>query len=713
MKKFSIKDRLIVYFVVLSVISITIVSLFSIFEAKKGITNRTFSQLILLRDLRKEQINSFFQSRNNELKSLATSEKIILLDDIVIKNEKEKLLRILKEEQHLLGLVSDTAYCKSLYFISSSGKAISIKSTADDQLKFTDVSDVLTDTSFVNAFRNYSVQYKELIFEQLGAQNSSRIFIASPLVDRTGSYRGGYLLLEILTEAINGIMYTNNPGRGMGETGEAYLVGDEGLMRSPSRFVPGAVLNIPVKTEGFLRAAAGEEGVGIYKDYRGIEVLGAYGSLDIGGVKRIILSEIDTDEAMVPLAAIRNEILFLSLIISLVMFSIAWFVAHGITRPIIRLKNAANFIARGNYDQQLEIKDNDEMGELTMAFNAMAREISSTTKDLRENEERLQHFYSATLDGIILHTDDRMMRFNSAMLDLTGYSEVEFAAFRVSDFIQVKKSQECVRDTEPRTFESVLIRKDGSDLPVEIQESCVDYDGKNIRASVIRDISARKKMEAELSAERNKRIRAVFDGQDLERQRLSRELHDGLGQQLVAGKLILESSLYATNTNELKPKISDAQQIFDRIISDIRRISHDLSPSVLHEFGLRAAMENLCNDISKASGIEVDFHFELNDKNPDEMTATYLYRIAQESLNNVHRHSGAGKVRVALRTDNYGILMEIEDNGKGFLLREVSKKGGNGLYNIRERVSILKGHLAVKSSPGKGTLITVRVPFNE
>jgi len=230
---------------------------------------------------------------------------------------------------------------------------------------------------------------------------------------------------------------------------------------------------------------------------------------------------------------------------------------------------------------------------------------------------------------------------------------------------------------------------------------------------VIRDISARKKMEAELAAERNKRIRAVFDGQDLERQRLSRELHDGLGQQLVAGKLILESSLYTTKPDELKPKISDAQRIFDSIISDIRRISHDLSPSVLHEFGLRAAMENLCNDISKASGIEVDFHFELNDKDPDETTATYLYRIAQEALNNVHRHSGAGKARVALRTDNYGIHLEIEDNGDGFLPREVSKKGGNGLYNIRERVSILKGHLAVKSSPGNGTLITVRVPFKD
>jgi PAS domain S-box-containing protein len=550
-----------------------------------------------------------------------------------------------------------------------------------------------------------------VVFEQFDSQNAARVFIATAITGADQTYIGA-LVAEILPEAIYRIMYNTNPGSGMGKTGEAYLVGPEGLMRSPSRFVEGAVLNVPVQTEGFSKAADGQEGVAIYRDYRGVEILGAYGSLDLGGVKRIILAEIDSDEAMVPLAAIRNEILFLSLIIAVVIFMAAWFVAYGITRPLVRLKNAANFISLGNYDQQLEINDNDEIGELTRAFNAMSLEINSTTKELREKEERLRHFYRATLDGIVLHLDDRMLLFNSAMLDLTGYPENELSEFRLSDFLQVEKGADCNKDREPRTFESVLIRKDGSGLQVEIQESCVDYDGKSVRASVIRDISARKKMEAELEAERNKRIRAVFDGQDLERQRLSRELHDGLGQQLVAGKLILESSLYATNSDDFKPKISDAQGIFDRIISDIRRISHDLSPSVLHEFGLRAAIENLCNDISKASGIAVDFQFELDDKNPDEMTATYLYRIAQEGLNNIHRHSGASQARVVLQTDKYGIQMKIEDDGAGFLAREVSKKGGNGLYNIRERVSILKGHIVVKSSPGKGTQILIRVPFN-
>jgi PAS domain S-box-containing protein len=712
MKKISIKEKLILYFVVLSVISITFISLFSIFEAKKGITNRTFSQLILLRDLRREQIFSFFQLRVNELKSLAASRRIMTLDELIDSNNyKENLADILAGDKHLIDLVSDTALCKSLYFISSSGKAVRLKSSGSFMDHDEGRDSLVSDPAFMTKISSGGGQHGEVVFEWLDSRNSSRIFIAAPVIDNIGRYRG-YLLTEILPGAIHGIMFTNTPGSGMGKTGEAYLVGSDGLMRSPSRFVPGAVLNVPVKTNGFLRALEGNEGVGIYKDYRGVDILGAYGSLDLGGVRLIILAEIDSEEAMVPLVAIRNEILILSLIIVVVIFSITWFVAYGITRPLVRLRNAANFIALGNYNQQLEIIANDEIGELTAAFNAMSAEINSATKELKEKEESLRHFYEATLDGIVLHDEGKMVLFNSAILRLTGYSEDEFYGFGIRDILRSVKEKHCGESHLNVIYETVLICKNKSNLPVEVQESCVDYAGKNIMASVIRDISSRKKMEAELADERNKRIRAVFDGKDSEQQRLSRELHDGLGQQLVAGKLILESSLYEDGQN-LKTRIIEAQRIFDQIISDIRRISHDLSPSILEEFGLKAAMENLCRNLTKTSGLIIDLQIDLDDTESDELTSMYLFRIAQESLNNVQVHSGAAHVRVNFQADSYGMLLEIEDDGCGFDLKKVSGSGGNGLYNIRERVNILKGQLSISSLPGKGTSIRIRIPSDK
>jgi two-component system, NarL family, sensor kinase len=598
MKKFSIRERLILYFVVMGVLSIAVVSLFSIYEAKKGIIHRTFSQLILLRDLRSEQILAFFETRSNELKSLANSEEIREIAIIIgRKDNSDTTNPITLKNKHLFDLVADTNFSRSLYYISDQGNAYIFSPEEPDPVFNLVKMKLRFDASVLAGFINTPGRPDHITFEQAGQEHALQIFTAVPVYDQDGNYYGS-LVSEMQPEAVYRILYNKDPGTGLGETGEAYLVGPDQRMRSPSRFVPDAIMNVKVKTEGFLKAADGMEGLGIYKDYRGIAVLGAYGSFETGGLTRIILAEIDSDEAMVPLNAIRNEILFLSLIIGAAIFIVAWVVAYGITRPLVRLKNAANFIALGNYNQQLEVAIDDEIGELTRAFNAMAQEINSTTQELKENEERLHHYYRANLDG-----------------------------------------------------------------------------------------------------------------QDIERQRLSRELHDGLGQQLVAGKLMLEGSLYTEGT-DLKQKITEAQGIFDQIIGDIRRISHDLSPSILQEFGLKAAMENLCNNFMKTSGIHVDVFLDLYDVKPDEMTSTYLFRISQEGLNNIQRHSGATEVKVVLSKAGDEILLEIEDNGCGFRIKEVSKRGGNGLYNIRERVNILKGNLTIKSCPGQGTKIQIRIPFN-
>jgi signal transduction histidine kinase len=597
MKKISIRERLILYFVILSVISIAIVSLFSIFEAKKGITNRTFSQLILLRDLRREQILTFFETRSNELKSLANSEDIREIALNICRNDNSHTSNpFVLKNKNLIDLVADPNFSRSIYYISGQGTAYIFSPEEPDPVFNLVKMKLPFDANVLAGFINTPGKPDHITIEQAGQEHALQIFTAVHVYDQNGNFYGS-LVSEIQPEAVYRILYNKDPGTGLGETGEAYLVGPDQKMRSPSRFVPEAIMNVPVKTEGFLKAADGMEGVGFYKDYRGIEVLGAYGSFKTGGLSRIILAEIDSDEAMVPLNAIRNEILFLSLIIVAVIFVVAWFVAYGITRPLVRLKNAANFITLGNYDQQLEVTMDDEIGELTRAFNAMAQEINSTTQELKDNEKRLHHYYRASLDG-----------------------------------------------------------------------------------------------------------------QDIERQRLSRELHDGLGQQLVAGKLMLEGSLYAEGI-DLKQKITEAQAIFDQIIGDIRRISHDLSPSILQEFGLKAALENLCNNFMKASGIHVDVRVDLYDVKPDEMTSTYLFRISQEGLNNIQRHSGATEVKVILSKVNDGILLDIEDNGCGFRIKEVSKREGNGLYNIRERVNILKGNLSIKSCPGQGTKIQVRTPF--
>jgi PAS domain S-box-containing protein len=706
MKRLPIKERLILYFVLLSVVSIAIISLFSIFEAKKGITDRTFSQLTLLRDLKRQQLETFYYTRGNDLAALASSSETREIALKTFSKVGEGPSEIIDMELFpVLELVTDTNFCKSLFLIDPAGNTYRYIAEKDN-FQLTRNWAAFSNTIAKGFTSNKNFQ----IFEAREQDSIALICMASPVLSREGRFEGT-VITELKPEAIYSIIYDKFPGSGLGKTGEAYLAGTDGFMRTPSRFIKDAVMNIPVRSEGFQRAINGDEHIGIYKDYRGIDVLGAYGMLEINGFSQVILAEIDVSEAMVPLQAIRNEILIVSMLIILVIFIITWFLAHGITKPIVSLKNAADFISKGNYKQELEIESDDEIGELTRAFNVMASDINAATRELKEREERLRHFYEATLDGIVLHDNGMMVLSNSAIQRLTGYTSEELASYSVHDILRISKENQCDKNTRPEIFESVLIKKDKSLLPVEVQESCVDYQGRNIRASVIRDISARKQMEAELADERNKRIRAVFDGKDSEQKRLSRELHDGLGQQLVACKMILESSLYAED-QFLKGKIAEVQHIFDQIIGDIRRISHDLSPSILHEFGLKAAMENLCKNLGKASGLKIDFHFDLRDQDPDDLISTYIFRISQESINNIQLHSGATEVSVILQADDLGILLEIEDNGCGFNLKEIAGSGGNGLYNIRERVNILRGQLNVKSRPGKGTKIQVRVPLN-
>jgi signal transduction histidine kinase len=215
----------------------------------------------------------------------------------------------------------------------------------------------------------------------------------------------------------------------------------------------------------------------------------------------------------------------------------------------------------------------------------------------------------------------------------------------------------------------------------------------------------------ELQKERSIRMQSFIDGQEMERQRLSRELHDGLGQLLIAIKLKLESLIY-TDRSKLLYTIEGIKSLFDKTIDEIKRISYDLMPAVLYEFGLSKAILNLCEDIENRTRLNISYNFEgdaeiLNDK----VFKTYLFRIVQEALNNIVKHAEATKIVLSIKFENNEILLKIEDNGKGFEVKKhLNSLKSNGIYNMRERVNLLNGSFEIKSEVNKGTMITVIIP---
>ncbi|PLW91871.1 MAG: hypothetical protein C0592_13575 [Marinilabiliales bacterium] len=661
---------------------------------------RTFDQLTSVRVVKTRQIESFFHDRYFDIEKFASSSEIINLLGTLPENdhpEYEEKLNTFKEA-YLYQYFKNCGYYSDL-ILYHGNRSMTWSNTEDpnfrpDTLHF--ILETEPDSSGVVDFHaeKHGEIYKQLIFY-------------SPVYNDKNEYLG-ICVLTVPLDAINKIMLEKTPASGLGESGESYLIGSDFLMRSTSRFRDKSVLSTEVKTDGSLDVLTGNSGTGIFPDYRGIKVLSSYEKLNIKGLDWAILVEMDYNEATIPITRTQNDIIFISVLLIVVIVGLSFVISRGITNPIIKLKNASVLIGEGDFSQQVEKKSNDEIGALTESFNKMADQLQKQTSDLKEREERLSHFYEATKDGIMLHKEGVPVLVNQALCDMTGYSETALMLLDMQDIIHCGTK---LLDKKEESFEATGVKSDKTTIPVEIQQSNIDFRGQTISACVIRDITLRKKMEAELQIEREQRLSALLDGQELERKRLSRDLHDGLGQRLIALKLHFEN-IANKLPNEALPQKEKLSNEIDFTIDEVRQISGALNPPVLEEFGLDIALKNLCNGFSKDSGIHVFFDSSGDISEVNYKQKTYLYRIVQEALNNILKHAKASEARIQLLKKTQSILLMIEDNGIGFN-PEDSGRPGNGLFNMRQRVLLLQGRINIESENGKGTLISIHIPIKK
>jgi signal transduction histidine kinase len=166
------------------------------------------------------------------------------------------------------------------------------------------------------------------------------------------------------------------------------------------------------------------------------------------------------------------------------------------------------------------------------------------------------------------------------------------------------------------------------------------------------------------------------------------------------------------DNNAIKEKLKDLTGLLDNTVQSVRRIASELRPSMLDDLGLAPAMEWHLNEFGKRSGIKISFHEPEEELELPKQVKTGLFRILQESLTNVARHSKATKVQVELREKNNHLLLRIEDNGIGFDQRQVAQKNTLGLLGMKERTAMMGGSYEIQSKPGKGTEISVDIPLS-
>ena len=219
---------------------------------------------------------------------------------------------------------------------------------------------------------------------------------------------------------------------------------------------------------------------------------------------------------------------------------------------------------------------------------------------------------------------------------------------------------------------------------------------------------------SEKEATRKTLLEALVRAEEDERSRLAMRLHDDAGQNMTSLLIRLKALEKRTNSIELGQEVAELCTHFSETITKIQGIAYELRSVVLEELGIEAAIRNLVKEMLEVSGITVACEFDTSIKRIPFEFETCLYRIAQESMTNIVRHSNATEVKVKFTQKDMKLFLAIEDNGMGFDMSSRSEEIGYahiGLRGMRERAQLLGGSLDINSEPDEGTSIRVTLPY--
>jgi PAS domain S-box-containing protein len=340
-----------------------------------------------------------------------------------------------------------------------------------------------------------------------------------------------------------------------------------------------------------------------------------------------------------------------------------------------------------------------------------------TEDALHAAEKRAALYLRQTMFGVIeLDRERRIVEWNPAAEVIFGFSRSEALGRRpdqliISEAITAAVQQvldAVVVEHSGKLFVNENIRKDGRKITCEwFNTPLIGPKGEVIGVvALAHDITARTNAERammELSGR-------LLTAQEEERKRLARELHDALGQQVALVAVGLSSLAALTEPTAVSSQIRHLRHQMQKIATEVSNLSHQLHPSALQYLGINAALHSLCREISAAHGLDISLECKELPRHLVSDAELCVYRIVQEALRNVLKHSEASQARISLAPDSNGICLLIVDDGIGF---DVSKySGGLGLVSMRERLRAVNGSLQITSKPGD-TRIEVRIPMSD
>lgn len=402
-------------------------------------------------------------------------------------------------------------------------------------------------------------------------------------------------------------------------------------------------------------------------------------------------------------------------------------------------------------------------------YQELNREIESLRFRLEEAEQTLVAIRAGGVDALVVSGESGeqvytlkgadhpyrvlIQALNEAAVTLTAEGTILYCNSRFSEMTKTTPEQllgssiqDIIKSAERKVFGKTLRQSaegpsrkefnirasDGSLVPALFSVKNLEIEGMTAFCVVITDITDRKRTEDALQrSERHYRelfqegermqdelqrlSREILRVQEEERTRISREIHDEIGQALTAISLNLEKLKTKGKPSEVKGKIRLVQSLVEKTSDFIRHFSHQIHPVMLEDLGLLPALRSFVRDFQKNTDVRVKLKFSASVERVSVEQKTVLYRIVQESLTNVLKHSGTRNAKVMIGRSPKGITLQVVDNGKGFELPVISgtrEKGqGLGILGMRERARIVGGKFMILSRPGKGTRVRVYLPL--
>ncbi len=481
---------------------------------------------------------------------------------------------------------------------------------------------------------------------------------------------------------------------------------------------------------------------------------------------------LSNERVAIAMQAGARSVLFVTVLAAFVSVLLTFILMLIFTNPLMELSQVATQVAEGDFSSRVSVQSRDEIGHVGLAVNQMLDTLTQNQVNLEKNNRRLaaiNHVSLVTgralelrqvLDAALQSTLD-VMDLTTGWVYLRASTDSDDPEFTLAAAKGLDSTMTlallpgsnglclCQRDLlaneigrQANLRVCYRMRPYLGPADEETYHISIPLEARNQRFGIINlyctekqkpgadDLELLTSIGAHVSevvanawlherlvekeAIRQTLLEALVHAEEDERARLARELHDGAGQRLTNLMVRLKRLEKQASSDDLRKSIATLCDSVSETIEHVRGVSYRLRPAELEEFGLEVAMRSLVQSMCSDAGIEFESYLDLQGRRlPFEVEST-IYRIAQESLTNIVRHSQATRVVVELQALLHVVALMIEDNGTGFDPVNPAYRDGRkrlGLLSIRERAEMQGGSLVVYSAPGEGTRVELRIPL--